>query len=98
MCDLFLQNYSTALNSSTDVTQDDLQPTLILFDNFNCSGVFYPSSPTTGSFVNDGYVIGELFDVPFKPASLYIPFGIGTVQFHSSAFGVDFLSTFQGPH
>ncbi len=97
MCDLFLQNYSSALNLSNDPTTDDLIPTMILFSDFDCKGVFHPVDATTGGFTNGTYPIGSLFPTPFHIAGIYIPFNVGTVQVHASFLGIDYTTTFRGP-
>lgn len=95
MCDAFASNYAAQINSFTPVSAD-LQPTLVLFDSFQCGGSFYP---TTASSVpsnpfTQGQVLLQFQDFPFTIASLFVPFNFASVTFMSAAGN---SSTYIGP-
>jgi hypothetical protein len=94
MCDAFLQNYSSSINNVADPTTD-LQPTLLLFQNPDCTGNFSPRDPNTGEVTNNTLQENVTYAVAMSnPAGFFVPFNIGVVRFDDG--GVNTL-TVLGP-
>lgn len=95
MCDAFLANYAAQINTQGTATTD-LEPTVVLFTDTQCGGLFYPESGgqvPTNPYIQ-GQTIQRTLDFDLTPQSLYIPFDFFTVTMESIG---GLHSTFLGP-
>lgn len=100
MCESVQQNYAAFINGETDVTAD-LIPGLLLFQNTQCGGAFFPSS--NGGFVTNALTQGQVLTSAGSWSAAFsghiqsfdIPFNFHSVSFTSVAGRT---SAFIGPY
>ncbi len=99
MCESLYENFASAINGVSDLTQD-LVPGPLLFSNTQCGGVFYPNSG--GTFLSTPFQVGDKITatqwgslIPGKIQSLFIPFNFQSVTLQSAAGRT---SIFLGPY
>lgn len=93
MCDSFLQQYASFINSSSNLTSD-IVPTMLFFKGKYCSDHFKPTT-NGGGIGDESFEVGTFYDLSGKlpsaenigfntaPKSLFVPFNYTSVQFLS---------------